>query len=190
MKTRDDAWALLQEFTKNDGLLKHALAVEAAMRAYARRYEESEEVWGMAGLLHDFDYERYPALEDHARKGAEVLRERGYSEDVVYAVLSHSDYTGVERTHQLDKALYAVDELTGLVVAVALVRPTKSIVEVDARAVRRKWRDKAFARGVNREDIERGVQDLGVDLDAHIDFVIQAMQGIASELGLAGMGAV
>jgi len=180
---RQQAFALLTEYTKNDNLMKHALAAEVAMRAYARRFGEDEELWGMAGLLHDFDYERYPTLDQHPAQGARILEELGYPEEVVYAIKAHG-YMGVPRTHLMDKALYAVDELTGFIVAVALVRPNKSITDLEVRSVRKKMKDKAFARAVNREDIVRGAEELGVDLDEHIGFVIKAMQGIARELGL------
>ena len=185
-KTRDDAWKLLNEFIKADSLVKHGLAVEAAMRAYARQYGEDPELWGMAGMLHDFDYEQFPEVERHAREGARILRERGFPAEVVWAVESHNDATGVPRTHLMDKALFAVDELTGLVTATALVRPTKSIHDVDARAVQRKMKDKAFARAVSREDIHQGLEELGVDIDEHFSFVIAAMQGVARDLGLDG----
>lgn len=181
---REDAINLLYEYTKSAGLRKHALAVEAAMRAYARKFGEDEEKWGIVGLLHDFDYEKYPSLEDHPAKGAEILQEKGYPDDVIYAIKSHSDRLGLERQSLMDKALYAVDELTGFLVAVALVRPSKSIMDVKVSSVKKKFKDKAFAKGVKREDIFTGAEDLGVDLNEHIDFVIKAMQGIASELGL------
>ncbi|MBE3551903.1 MAG: HDIG domain-containing protein [Kyrpidia tusciae] len=186
MLNREEAWQLLNEYTKNPNLIKHALAVEAAMRAYARRYGENEEKWGIVGLLHDFDYDRWPSPEDHPIRGAEILREKGYPEDVVHAILSHADYLGVPREHLMDKCLYACDELSGFITAVALVRPTKSIYDVDVRAVKKKLKDKAFARGVNREDVRRGAEELGVGLDEHIGFVIEALKGAARELGLEG----
>lgn len=185
-KSRNDAWNLLTEFTKNDGLLKHGIAVEAAMRAYARRYGEPEEPWGIAGMLHDFDYELYPEVSQHAIIGARILEERGFPDDIVYAVKAHNDASGAPRIHLMDKVLFAVDELTGLITATALVRPTKSIFEVDAASVRRKMKDKAFARNVSRDDILRGAADLGVDLDEHIAFVVRAMQEQAEALGLKG----
>ena len=181
---REDAVNLLYEYTKSEGLRKHALAVEAAMRAYARQFGEDEEKWGTAGLLHDFDYEKYPSLEDHPAKGAEILKQKGYPDDVIYAIKSHSDQLGLERANLMDKALYAVDELTGFLVAVALVRPSKSIMDVKVSSVKKKFKDKAFAKGVKREDIFKGTEDLGIDLNEHIAFVIKAMQGIAKELGL------
>ncbi len=183
---RDEALELLREYTTNPGLLKHALAVEAAMRAYARRFGADEEKWGIVGLLHDFDYERWPSPPDHPLKGAAILAERGYPEDVIYAIKSHATYLGLERRSPMDKALFAVDELAGFIVAVALVRPNRSLHEVTVEAVRKKMKDKAFARGVNREDIVRGAEELGVDLDEHIAFVIEALKGVARELGLDG----
>jgi putative nucleotidyltransferase with HDIG domain len=183
---RQGAWTLLCEYTQSPGLRKHALAVEAAMRAYARRLGEDEEKWAIVGLLHDFDYEIHPTLDQHPQDGAKILRERGYPEDVVYAVLSHAEHLGMERKSPMDKAIYAVDELTGLITAVALVRPTKSLFEVDSAAVRKKMKDKAFARSVNRDDVIKGAEILGVDLDEHIAFVIEAMKEVADELGLRG----
>jgi putative nucleotidyltransferase with HDIG domain len=183
---REQAWALLTEHTKNENLIKHALAVEAAMRAYARKFGEDEEKWGVTGLIHDFDYEEHPTAEEHPAWGAKLLEERGWPEDIVYAVKSHGDHLGLPRKSLMDKALYAVDELTGLIVAVALVRPSKSIMDVKLKSVKKKWKDKAFARGVHREDIEKGAADLGVDLNEHIAIVLSAMQGIADELGLRG----
>lgn len=185
-KTRVDAWQLFTEFTQNEGLVKHGLAVEAVMRAGADRYSEDPEMWGMAGMLHDFDYERYPGVNEHATVGGRVLRERGWPEPLVRAVMSHNEATGVPRTALLDKALFAVDELTGLVTATALVRPNKSIYEVDAGAVKKKMKDKAFARNVSRVDILKGVEELNVDIDEHFTFVIQAMQRAAPVLGLEG----
>src|SRR3712207_5109534 len=191
LPTRDDALALVHEHTASDSLRKHMLAVEAAMRAYAERFGEDAERWGLAGLLHDFDYERFPnaahsATEEHPAWGVRLLRERGYPEDVLQAILGHATYTGVARETRMAKALFAVDELTGLVTATALVRPSRSVHEVDARAVRKKMKDKGFARGVSREDVVQGAAELGVDLDEHIDFVVRAMQARAAELGLAG----
>ncbi|MGA9351856.1 MAG: HDIG domain-containing metalloprotein [Anaerolineae bacterium] len=183
---REQAWALLNEHTKNENLIKHALAVEAAMRAYARKLGEDEEKWAITGLIHDFDYEQHPTAEEHPAWGAKLLEERGWPKDIVYAVKSHGDHLGLPRRSLLDKALYAVDELTGLLVAVALVRPSKSIMDVKLKSVKKKWKDKAFARGVHREDIEKGAADLGVDLNDHIAIVLSAMQGIADDLGLRG----
>jgi len=181
---REQAWALLTEYTKNEGLIKHALAVEAGMRAYARKFGEDEEKWGVTGLIHDFGYEQHPTAEEHPAWGAKLLEELGWPEDIVYAVKSHGDHLGLPRKSLMDKALYAVDELTGLIVAVALVRPSKSIMDVKIRSIKKKWKDKAFARGVNREAIEKGAADLGVSLNEHIATVLSAMQGIANELGL------
>ncbi len=183
---RRAAWDLLCEFTKTDPLRKHALAVEAAMRAYARRFGGDEERWGIVGLLHDFDYEGHPNPEEHPLKGAETMRERGWPEEIAYAVMCHADYLGLERRTAMDRAIYAVDELTGLIIAVALVRPNKSIHEVDAAAVRKKMKDKGFARAVNRDDIVKGAEILGVGLDEHIAFVIEALKPVATELGIAG----
>jgi putative nucleotidyltransferase with HDIG domain len=184
--TREDAWALLCEYTKSPGLRKHGLAVEAAMRAYARKYGEDEEKWAIVGLLHDFDYEIHPTLDQHPQEGAKILRQRGYPEDVIYAVLCHADHLDLERKSLMDKAIYAVDELTGLITAVALVKPNKTLAEVDTPSVRKKMKDKAFARSVNRDDIAKGAAALGIDLDEHIAFVIEAMKPAAEELGLAG----
>jgi putative nucleotidyltransferase with HDIG domain len=183
---RADAWDLLCEFTKSDSLRKHALAVEAAMRYIARQHGEDEEKWGIVGLLHDFDYEQHPTLDEHPFVGAAVLRERGWPEEVARAVLSHGAHTGVSRESLMEKTLFSVDELTGLITAVALVRPSKSIFEVEPSSVRKKMKDKAFARSVNRDDIIEGARELGVDLDAHIAEVIKAMQSVAGELGLQG----
>ena len=169
------------------------LSVEAAMRAYAEKFGEDPERWGLAGLIHDFDYERYPnathsPTEEHPAQGVRILRERGWPDDVLQAILGHATYSGIPRETTMAKALFAVDELTGLVTATALVRPSKSLHEVDARSVRKKMKDKAFARGVNRDDVLLGAQELGVDLDAHIQFVIDAMRARAAELGLDGNG--
>jgi putative nucleotidyltransferase with HDIG domain len=184
----------MHDYTVSDSLRKHMLAVEAAMRAYAERYDEDVERWGLAGLMHDFDYERFPnaahsPTEEHPSEGVRVLREHGYPEDVLQAILGHAEYTGVPRESRMAKALFAVDELTGLVTATALVRPSKSVHEVEAKSVRKKMKDKAFARGVSREDVVRGAEELGVALDEHIQFVIQAMQRSADALGLAGQAA-
>ena len=186
---RDEAMTLVQEYTKNQNLVKHMLAVEAAMRWYARKYEQDEELWGAVGLVHDFDYERWPnnerhPSEGHPSSGVAILRQRGWSDEACKAILSHGTYTGVPREGLMAKTLYACDELTGLVVATALVRPNKKLAEVDVAAVKKKWKDKGFARGVNRQDIEEGTADLGEPLDEHIQSVIEAMQGIADELGL------
>jgi putative nucleotidyltransferase with HDIG domain len=186
---RESAWCLLTEFTQSESLRKHALAVEACMQAYARKTAGDEELWGMVGLLHDFDYEKYPSLEDHPYKGAEILKERGYSEEVRRAILSHAEYTGVARVSPLEKTLFACDELAGFITACALVKPGKSLAEVEAKSVRKKMKDKAFARSVHREDIIQGAADLELDLEEHIAFCIEAMKGIAGELGLDGSAA-
>ena len=183
---RAAAWALLCEWTQGDGLRKHALAVEAAMRAYARRFGEDEERWGITGLLHDFDYERYPSLDDHPFKGREVLEGLGVHPTIIHAIQSHADRTGVPRASRMDEALYAVDELCGFITAAALIRPTKSVLDLEASSVRRRMKDKAFARNVKREDIVAGAQELGVPLDEHVAFVIAAMRDAADALGLRG----
>ncbi|NOX38862.1 MAG: HDIG domain-containing protein [Calditrichaeota bacterium] len=181
---REEAFQLLTEYTKKENLIKHALAVEAAMRAYAREFGEDEETWGIVGLLHDFDYERYPSLEDHPFRGAEILRQKGVPEEWVEAILGHANHTGVPRRTRMAKTLYAVDELCGFITAVAYVRPSKKIADVTVKSVKKKLKDKAFARQVSREDIFRGAEELGVPLDEHIDRVIRAMQSIADQLGL------
>ncbi len=184
--TREEAWAILTEFTQSEALRKHALAVEAAMRAYAQKTGADPELWGVTGLLHDFDYERYPSLEDHPFRGAEILAERGVDEGIRQAILGHSNHTGVPRDTPLAKTLYAVDELTGFLTACALVRPTKRVADVSAKSVKKKMKDKAFARAVSRDDIRQGAEELGVDLTEHIELVRDAMAGVAAELGLAG----
>ena len=184
--TREAAWSLLTEYTQSESLRKHALAVEVCVRAYARKFGEEEEKWGIVGLIHDFDYEKYPSLDDHPMRGSEILEKRGWQEEVRRAILSHADHTGVARQSRLEHALFACDELAGFITAVALVKPGKSLAEVDARSVRKKMKDKAFARSVNREDITKGAQELGVELEEHIAFCIEAMKGIAGELELDG----
>jgi putative nucleotidyltransferase with HDIG domain len=186
---RESAWGLLTEFTQSESLRKHALAVEACMRAYARKTGGDEELWGVVGLLHDFDYEKYPSLEDHPYKGSEILKERGYSEEVRRAILSHAEYTGVARVSAMEKTLFACDELAGFITACALVKPGKSLAEVEAKSVRKKMKDKAFARSVHREDIIEGAADLNLDLEEHIVFCIEAMGAISSALGLDGSAA-
>ncbi|HEV7387230.1 MAG TPA: HD domain-containing protein [Gemmatimonadaceae bacterium] len=191
LPSREQTLALMHEYTASDSLRKHMLAVEGAMRAYAGKFGEDEERWGTAGLIHDFDYERFPnsahsPTEEHPSEGVRVLRVRGYPEDILDAILGHAHYTNTPRQSKLAKTLFAVDELTGLITATALVRPTKSVHEVDARSVRKKMKDKAFARGVNRDDVVNGAQELGVDLDEHIAFVISAMQARSADLGLSG----
>jgi putative nucleotidyltransferase with HDIG domain len=183
---RNQAWSLLCEYTQSESLRKHMLAVEACMRAYARKFGEDENKWGTTGLLHDFDYEKYPTPAEHPFVGNKILEERGYPEDVRRAILSHADYSGVKRESKMEKTLYACDEVSGFITASALVKPNKSLAEVEAKSVRKKMKDKAFARSVNRDDIINGAADLGVDLEEHIAFCIEAMKGIAGELGLAG----
>jgi putative nucleotidyltransferase with HDIG domain len=183
MTDRKAAWCLLTEFTQSESLRKHALAVEACMRAYAKKFSGDEELWGAVGLLHDFDYEEYPSLDDHPYRGNEILKERGYSDEIRRAIMSHADYSGVARETPMEKALFACDELAGLITATALVKPGKSLAEVDAKSVRRKMKDKAFARSVSRDDIANGARELGVDLDEHIAFCIEAMKAIAGDLG-------
>ncbi len=185
MIPRDHAWSILTECTKNDSLRKHARAVEAAMRAYARKYEQDPEVWGVAGMLHDFDYEMHPRAPQHPMKGAEILISRGIPEAIVRAVLAHADYSGVPRVSLLDRALYACDELSGFVHACALVRPGKVIAGLEVGSVKKKLKDKAFARTVNRDDVYRGAVELGVPLDEHIAFVVGALTDVALEIGLA-----
>jgi predicted hydrolase (HD superfamily) len=229
MIDRESAWCLLTEFTQSESLRKHALAVEACMRACARKFGEDrgrervhergrdqeregheftraadpppssgalapegmseEDLWGIVGLIHDFDYEKYPSLEDHPYKGNEILKQRGWPEVILRAVMSHAEYTGVTRDAPMEKALFACDELAGFITAVALIKPGKSLAEVDAKSVRKRMKDKAFARKVNRDDIVNGAAALGVDLDEHIAFCIEAMKGIAAELGLDGSAA-
>src|SRR5246500_4642258 len=189
MNNRESAWGLLTEFTQSESLRKHALAVEACMLAYARKLGDDEALWGVVGLLHDFDYEKYPSLDDHPYRGNEILKERGYSEEIRNAIMSHAEYTGVPRQSPMEKALFACDELAGFITAIALVKPTKSLAEVEVKSVRKKMKDKAFARSVNRDDIINGARDLGVDLDEHIAFCIEALKGIAKELGLDGSAA-
>ena len=181
---RHDALRLLDEFVKTDNLRRHLLSVEAAMRAYARKLGGDEEQWALAGLLHDFDWEAVPTPTDHPSYGAGILRERGWPEPIVRAVLTHGDHTGIPRETPMERALYAVDELAGFVIACALVRPNKSLSELTPQSVRKKMRDKAFARAVNRDDIIRGAAELGVDLDEHIAFVAEALKPVAAELGL------
>src|ERR1700730_10709563 len=192
MSDREQAWGLLIEFTHSESLRKHALAVEACMRAYARKFSGSqgeEELWGVVGLIHDFDYEKWPSREDHPYKGNEILKQRGYSDEIRRAIMSHAEYSGVTRDTRMEKALFACDELAGFITAVALVKPGKSLAEVDAKSVRKKMKDKAFARNVKREDIVNGATALGVELEEHIAFCIAALQGIADKLGLDGNAA-
>lgn len=181
---RDKAYQLLTEYTKTDSLIKHALAVEALMRAYAGKFGEDEGKWGIVGLLHDFDYEKYPTPEEHPLKGAAILAEKGYPEDVIYAIKTHAEYLQLPRNSLMDKTLFAVDELSGLLTAAALVQPEKTIHTVKVKSVKKKMKDKAFARSVNRDDIRKGVEELGVDLSEHIEFCINALKEIAPDLGL------
>ena len=181
---RDSTLKLLREFVKTETLMKHLLAVEAAMRAYAHKFGEGEEEWGIAGLLHDFDWEIVPTPEEHPMYGASILRERGYPEHIVRAVLTHGDHTGIQRESLMERTVFAVDELSGFIRAVALVKPNKSLDEVTVRSVFRKMKDKAFAKDVKRGDITNGAQELGVDLDQHIEFVIESLKPVAKELGL------
>jgi putative nucleotidyltransferase with HDIG domain len=181
--TREQAWATLTEYTKSEALRRHALAVEAAVRAYASKFDEDEELWGIAALLHDFDYEIHPTLEEHPQAGAPILREQGYSEEIVQAILSHASHTGIPRETQLQKTIFACDELAGFVHACGLVRPD-GIDTLEPRSVRKKLKQPSFAAGVNRDEVYEGAQELGVDLDEHIAFVIAALQPIAAKLGL------
>lgn len=194
LPTRADALALMHEYTASESLRKHMLSVEAAMRAYAERFGEDPERWGLAGLIHDFDYERYPnaahsPTEEHPARGVAILRERGWPDDVLQAILGHATYCNVPRESRMARSLFAVDELTGLITATALVKPSRSVHDVDARSVKKKMKDKAFAKGVNRDDVLQGAQELGVELDDHIQFVIEAMRGVAGAIGLAGVPA-
>jgi predicted hydrolase (HD superfamily) len=207
MIDRESAWCLLTEFTQSESLRKHALAVEACMRACSHKHASGtgsagpselglpelglsqEDLWGIVGLIHDFDYEKYPSLEDHPYKGNEILKERGWPEVIRRAIMSHAEYSGVTRDTPMEKALFACDELAGFITAVALIKPGKSLAEVDAKSVRKRMKDKAFARKVNRDDIVNGAAALGLDLDEHIGFCIEALRGIAGELGLDGSAA-
>jgi putative nucleotidyltransferase with HDIG domain len=194
MPTRDDAWKLLCEYTQSDSLRKHALAVEACVRAYAKKNGADEELWGNTALLHDFDYERWPndahsATAEHPYQGSQILRELGYPEEMIHAILGHADYCNVARVSPLDKTLFACDELSGFLTACALVKPTKSIHDVEASSVKKKLKDKAFARGVSRDDVYKGAEELGVPLDEHIAFCTAAMRAVARDLGLNGVAA-
>jgi predicted hydrolase (HD superfamily) len=207
MIDRESAWCLLTEFTQSESLRKHALAVEACMRACSRKFGagsgspgpselglpelglSQEDLWGIVGLIHDFDYDKYPSLQDHPYKGNEILKERGWPEVIRRAIMSHAEYSGVTRDSPMEKALFACDELAGFITAVALIKPGKSLAEVDVKSVRKRMKDKAFARKVNRDDIVNGAAALGVDLDEHIAFCIEALRGIAGELGLDGSAA-
>lgn len=184
--TRADAWALLTEYTAGESLLKHALSVEAALRHYALRFGEDADGWGIVGLLHDFDYERWPSLADHPFRGSEILRDRGYPDWVIRAILSHADYSGVSRESQLERALFACDEMAGFVTAAALVRPTRSVLDLEASSVLKRMKDKAFARAVKRDDLRAGAALLGLSLEDHVGSVIAAMRAEADALGLRG----
>jgi putative nucleotidyltransferase with HDIG domain len=182
---RSEALALVREYVNNENLVRHMLAVESAMRFYAEKYGEEIETWGLTGLIHDFDWEIHPTLEQHPQDGAPILRERGVDEVIIRGVLSHADHTGVPRISRMEKALLACDEITGLITAVALVRPSRSLLDLEASSVKKKWKDRAFAAGANREDIARATEDFGVELWEHVGNVIVAMRRIAPELGLA-----
>jgi putative nucleotidyltransferase with HDIG domain len=191
MPTRDDAWKLLCEYTESESLRKHMLAVETCVRAYARKQGADEETWGLAALLHDFDYERWPNQEhaadrEHPAEGAKILREKGYSEEIIRAILSHADYSGVARESALEHTLFACDELAGFLTACSYVRPSKSILDLEVDSVKRRLKDKAFAKGVNREDVRKGAEELGVPIEEHIRFCIEAMRAEADALGLRG----
>jgi putative nucleotidyltransferase with HDIG domain len=193
LPTRDEAWNLVCDWIRNDGLRKHVLAVEAALRAYARKYGEDEALWGATGLVHDLDYERYPDMDDpvagHPRTALKLFREQGWPEELVQAVAAHADFLGVPATSRLDKALRACDEITGLIIATVYVRPSKNIGEVELGSVKKKWKDKRFTAAIDRDEIAHNVSALGEDLDSHIQFVLVAMQGIAADLGLDGRAA-
>jgi putative nucleotidyltransferase with HDIG domain len=183
---RNAAWELLAEYTQSENLRKHGLAVEAALRGYARKFGEDEVLWGTVGLLHDFDYERWPSLNDHPFRGAEILRKQGYPEVVVRAILSHADYTGVSRESKLEHTLFACDEMSGFVTAASLVRPSKSVLDLAAKSVKKRMKDKAFARGVSRDDLRLGAEEISLPLDDHITNVITFMREEADALGLRG----
>lgn len=184
--TRDEALAIVHEYVKNENLVRHMLAVESAMRFYAEKFGEDVEKWCVVGLLHDFDWEIHPNMETHPQKGVPILRERGLPEEIIRAVLSHADHTGVPRQSRMEKALAACDEITGLITAVALVRPSRSLLDLEASSVKKKWKDKTFAAGANREEIEKTSAEFGIELWEHVGNVIQAMRRIAPELGLLG----
>jgi putative nucleotidyltransferase with HDIG domain len=186
MISRDTAWALMTEYTASDSLRKHMLAVEAAVRGYARLFGEDEETWGVVALLHDFDYERWPTAEDHPFRGAEILRAQGYPEFVIRAILSHADYTNTPRESRLEHTLFACDEMAGFVTAAALVRPSKSVLDLEAASVLKRMKDKAFARAVSRDDLRRGAEELGLPLETHVANVIAFMRERAGDLGLRG----
>jgi putative nucleotidyltransferase with HDIG domain len=184
--TRDEALSLVREYVKNENLVKHMLSVEAAMRFYAEKFGEDRETWGLVGLLHDFDWEIHPTLEGHPQAGEPILRQRGVHEGVIRAILSHAEHTGVPRLSRMEKALYACDEVTGLITAVALVRPSRSLLDLEAASVKKKWKDKTFAAGADRQEIEKAAAEFGIELWEHVGNVILAMRRIAPELGLVG----
>lgn len=184
--TRDEALSLVREYVKNENLVKHMLSVEAAMRFYAEKFGEDAEKWSVAGLLHDFDWEIHPTLEEHPQAGEPILRQRGVPDDIIRAVMSHADHTGVPRQTRMEKALYACDEVTGLITAVALVRPSRSLLDLEANSVKKKWKDKTFAAGANRAEIEKAAAEFGIELWEHVGNVILAMRQIAPQLGLVG----
>ena len=183
---RSSALDIVREYVKNENLIRHMLAVEAAMRFYADKFGEDQEIWGITGILHDFDWEIHPTLDEHPQAGATILRERGVPEEIVRAVLSHADHTGIPRQTRMEKALYACDEITGLITAVALVRPSRSLSDLEASSVKKKWKDRAFAAGANRDEIAKAAQEFDIELWDHVSNVILAMRTIATELGLAG----
>lgn len=182
---RDEAYTIVTEYVKNPNLIKHMLAVEAAMRFYARKFSEDEEKWAVAGLLHDFDWEIHPTMEEHPLAGEPILREKGVPEEIIHAVLSHADHTGIPRETLMERALFACDEITGLITAVALVRPSKALYDLKAKSVKKKWKDKSFAAGANREEMAQGAEELGIELWEHVTNVIEAMNMIADDLDLA-----
>ena len=184
---RTDAIKIVHEYIKNENLIRHMLSVEAAMRFYAKEFSEDENVWGITGLLHDFDWEIHPTLEQHPQDGEEILRERGVDDVVIRAILSHADHTGVPRQSRMEKALIACDEITGLITAVALVRPSRSLMDLTSKSIKKKWKDRSFAAGANRDEIARATEEFGVELWQHVDNVILAMRRIAPELGLDGI---
>lgn len=183
---REEALTIVHEYVKNENLIKHMLAVEAAMRFYAAKFGEDQETWGITGILHDFDWEIHPTLEEHPLAGVSILSERGVPDEIVRAVLSHADHTGIPRQTRMEKALYACDEITGLITAVALVRPSRSLYDLEASSVKKKWKDRAFAAGANRDEIAKAAQEFNIDLWEHVNNVILAMRSIAPQLGLAG----
>jgi putative nucleotidyltransferase with HDIG domain len=183
---RSEALDIVHEYVKNENLVRHMLAVESAMRFYAAKFNEDQETWGITGILHDFDWEIHPTLEEHPLAGAPILRDKGVPDEIIRAVLSHADHTGIPRQTQMEKALYACDEITGLITAVALVRPSRSLSDLEASSIKKKWKDRAFAAGANRDEIAKAAQEFGIDLWEHVGNVILAMRTIAPELGLAG----